>query len=126
MADAAFMLDTNICIYALGGLSEVLKRRLVEQPSGALVISSVALAELAVGYGADAVAAPDLEAFLEEVQPLPFGAAAAKLSGMIPFKRGRFDRLIAAHALSLGLTLVTNNEADFANVPGLKVENWTI
>ncbi len=43
----------------------------------------------------------------------------------IPFKRSRFDRLIAAQALSLGLTLVTNNERDFADVPDLKVENWT-
>ena len=43
----------------------------------------------------------------------------------IPFKRNRFDRLIAAHALSLGLTLVTNNEADFSDISGLGIENWT-
>ncbi|MFZ1368469.1 MAG: VapC toxin family PIN domain ribonuclease, partial [Sphingorhabdus sp.] len=43
-----------------------------------------------------------------------------------PFKRGNFDRLIAAHALSLGLTIISQNTRDFADVPGLKVENWTV
>ena len=44
----------------------------------------------------------------------------------LPFKRARFDRLLAAHALSLGVTIITNNESDFADVPGLTVENWTL
>ena len=44
----------------------------------------------------------------------------------LPFKRARFDRLLAAHALSLGVTIITNNEADFADVPELAVENWTL
>ena len=44
----------------------------------------------------------------------------------LPFKRGSFDRLIGAHALSLGLTLITANQRHFADMPGLKVENWTI
>ena len=44
----------------------------------------------------------------------------------LPFKRGSYDRLIAAHALSLGLTVVTGNTKHFADVPGLKVENWTV
>jgi tRNA(fMet)-specific endonuclease VapC len=43
----------------------------------------------------------------------------------LPFRRASYDRLIAAHALSLDLTLITNNEGDFADVPGLRVENWT-
>ena len=44
----------------------------------------------------------------------------------MPFKRARFDRLVAAHALSLDLGIVTNNIVDFADVPGLRVENWTL
>ncbi len=59
------------------------------------------------------------------VKPLPFDAEAAEYFATIPFKRGKFDRLIAAQALSRDLAIVTNNERDFADVPGLKVENWT-
>jgi tRNA(fMet)-specific endonuclease VapC len=43
----------------------------------------------------------------------------------LPFKRASFDRLIAAHAVSQDLIVVTGNAKDFADVPGLKVENWT-
>lgn len=60
------------------------------------------------------------------VNPLPFDKNAADIYTRLPFKRAAFDRLIAAHALSLDLTLVTNNESDFADVPGLRVENWTV
>ena len=51
---------------------------------------------------------------------------AAREYARLPFKRARFDRLLAAHALSLGVTIITNNESDFADVPGLTVENWTL
>jgi tRNA(fMet)-specific endonuclease VapC len=57
---------------------------------------------------------------------LPFDEAAAREYAKLPFKRARFDRLLAAHALSLGATIITNNEGDFADVPGLKVENWIV
>jgi len=67
-----------------------------------------------------------LDGFLEEIILLPFDESAARAYARLPFKRVSFDRLIAAHALSLGLTLVTSNETDFADVPGLKVENWTV
>lgn len=65
-------------------------------------------------------------AFFRTVVPQPFDLAAAQSYTSLPFKRGNFDRLIAAHALSLGLTIVTSNEEDFINVPGLQVENWTL
>jgi tRNA(fMet)-specific endonuclease VapC len=55
---------------------------------------------------------------------VPFDEAAAKAYARVPFKRGKLDRLIAAHAVALDLTLVTNNEVDFADVDGLKIENW--
>jgi tRNA(fMet)-specific endonuclease VapC len=58
------------------------------------------------------------------VPVLPFDDAAAKAYAKLPFKRARFDRLIAAHAVSIGAVVVTNNPGDFADVPELKVENW--
>jgi tRNA(fMet)-specific endonuclease VapC len=66
-----------------------------------------------------------LDAFVRAIPMLPFDEAAAREYAKLPFKRARFDRLLAAHALSLGATIITNNEGDFADVPGLKVENWT-
>ena len=56
---------------------------------------------------------------------LPFDEAAVRAYAALPFRRGSFDRLIAAHALALDLTLVTSNVRDFADIPGLLVENWT-
>jgi tRNA(fMet)-specific endonuclease VapC len=68
----------------------------------------------------------DLRALIEEVEVLPFDEMAALVYANLPFKRASYDRLIAAHALALGLTIVTDNETDFADVPGLRVENWTV
>lgn len=66
------------------------------------------------------------KAFFAQVPVLPFDIAAGNAYSRLPFKRGSYDRLIAAQALSLGLTVVTSNVADFEDVPDLKVENWTI
>jgi tRNA(fMet)-specific endonuclease VapC len=84
----------------------------------------VTLAEVGVGYGAAINEADELKAFLTEVEVLPFDDSAARAYAALPFRRGSFDRLIAAHAIATGRTLVTNNEADFSNVPQLKIENW--
>jgi len=75
----------------------------------------------------DLVAAPALAgaAVVAAVPLVPFDEPAARLYATLPFSRGRFDRLLAAHALSLGATIVTNNGADFADVPGLVIEDWT-
>lgn len=119
-----FLLDSNICIYLLKDLSPALTARVRGQAIGSLVVSAITLAE--IGIGARAEEAPALRRFLEEVAVAPFDAAAAATYAAIPFRRGSFDRLIAAHALALDVPLVTNNEADFADVPGLRVENWTL
>jgi tRNA(fMet)-specific endonuclease VapC len=90
------------------------------------VISSIAYAE--VVHGSKRSKPPplkELQNLIEEVPVLPFDEAAAREYANIPFKRASYDRLIAAHALSLGLTIVTGNERHFVDVPGLKVENWT-
>ena len=63
--------------------------------------------------------------FFSAIPVMPFDDVAARVYAMIPFKRGSFDRLVAAHALSLDLILVTNNERDFADISGLRIENWT-
>lgn len=125
MDEIGFLLDSDICIYALLGRSEALRQRLGERPEGTVAVSAVTLAEVGVGYGAEIDDADELKAFLAQVEILPFDEAAARAYAILPFRRGSFDRLIAAHAIATGRTLVTNNEADFSDVPQLKVENWT-
>ena len=125
MSGHRFMLDTNLCIYLLSGHSPYLTGRVGNQPSGSVAISAITLGELMVGGGSETAASPELASMIDELPVLPFDDAAAKTYGRLPFRRGSFDRLIAAHALSLDLTLVTNNERDFSDVRGLRVENWT-
>ena len=125
VADPAFLLDANICIYILEGKSELAAERVSDCPIGLLVTSAVAYAEVMIGAEKlDRV--EQALAFFKQIPVVPFDAAAGDAYSHLPFKRGSYDRLIAANALSLGLTVVTSNEADFADVPGLKVENWTI
>ena len=125
MDESRFLLDSDVCIYALLGRSGALRQRLGEQSEGSVAISAVTLAEVGLGYGAAVDEAEELKAFLAEVEVLPFDDSAARAYAALPFRRGSFDRLIAAHAIATGRTLVTNNEADFLDVPQLKVENWT-
>lgn len=94
---------------------------------GDMVTSSIALAEIAFGTERGQPPTMDeLRAFVEEVPVLDFDYKAALAYALLPFKRASFDRLIAAHALSHGLIIVTRNEKDFADVPGLVVQNWTV
>jgi tRNA(fMet)-specific endonuclease VapC len=90
-----------------------------------LVTSAVAYAEVMRKVPEDELPAFGRSALFDVVSVLPFDARAALAYRRVPFRRGRFDRLIAAHALALSLTIVTNNESDFDDVPGLRVENWT-
>jgi tRNA(fMet)-specific endonuclease VapC len=122
-----YMFDTNAVIVALDGDDPVFRARMAEVEEGDIVMSSVVLAEVALGtaQGRPPVAKV-LDIFLEEVPVLAFDESAARVYAKIPFKRASYDRLIAAHALSLGLAVVTANTKDFADVPGLMVENWTV
>lgn len=122
-----YLLDTNIIVALTIDADEKVVSRAAECDSDDIVTSSIALAEVALGVEqGKPPTMEELGAFLEEVPVLDFDHAAAMEYARLPFKRGSFDRLIAAHALSRNLVVVTGNEKDFADVPGLKVENWTV
>lgn len=113
-----YLLDTDICIRILRDPKCRVALRAAREEE--VAISAVSLAELAQGALASA------DAFAESVAVLPFDADAARRFPAARKARGKFDRLIAAHALALGVTLVTHNVRDFRDVPGLRIEDWTL
>lgn len=120
-----YLLDSNIVIAASLGVSETLHERLAACDEGDLVTSAIVYAE--VVFGSARGKPPAIEALrllTEEVPVLDFDLAAAIAYAGLSFRRASYDQLIAAHALSLGLTLVTDNVAHFADVSGLPIENW--
>ena len=122
-----YLIDANAAVYSMDIGHEALKSRMADCDAGELAISVISYAEVAYGTYVGKSPPPDvLEAFISAIPLLPFDEAAAREYAKLPFKRARFDRLLAAHALSIGAVVVTNNEADFADVPGLVVENWTV
>lgn len=122
-----YLIDANSAVYAMDLGNDPLKARIAETTAGELAISAISYAEVAYGTNAGKPPPPEvLEAFIQAIPLLPFDESAAREYANLPFKRARFDRLLAAHALSIGAVVVTNNEADFADVPGLVVENWAV
>ena len=122
-----YLLDTNVVVALTVDATQAVVRRVAECDVGDMVTSSIVLAEVAFGTERGDPPPMDLlRAFVEEVPVLDFDYKAALAYAQLPFKRASFDRLIAAHALSHGLIVVTGNEKDFADVPGLVVENWTM
>lgn len=121
-----YLLDANICILLLDGKTPRLNARVRDCDEGDLAISAIAFAEVAKG-SKDGKPPPMevLEGFAKEVPILAFEASAARAYATLAFRRASFDRLVAAHALALGVTLITSNEKHFADVPGLAIENWT-
>ena len=128
------MLDTNICMYAMKNKPEHVLQRLKKELNSGVCISSITLAELEYGMKHSSNPAKNEQALLRFLIPLsilPFGAAAASEYGEIrsylqdrgtPI--GPLDMLIAAHARSEDMILVTNNVREFERVPNLVVENW--
>jgi len=122
-----YLIDANCAVYAMDEGGERVTDRIAACDEGAIAMSVISYAEVAYGTYVGKPPPPEvLEAFVTAIPLVPFDEAAAREYAKLPFKRARFDRLLAAHALSIGATVVTNNEADFADVPGLKVENWTV
>ena len=127
-----FMLDTDSVSYALRGHGNVGPRILEHRPSE-LCVSSITVAELR--FGADRRKSRKLHAlidsFLSGVEVEPFDEAAGNQFGRVASRLaeqgipiGSLDALIAAHAIALDLTLVTNNTKHFGRIPELKLENW--
>ena len=128
-----YMLDTNICIYLMKHQPPQVRARFAECFVGDVVISAITLAELEFGVAcsgdARGMSQAALDGLLEDILVAPFEAKAARAYGPVRAanrerNKGALDKLIASHALSLGATLVTNNEADFRGFNGLAVENW--
>ena len=129
-----YMLDTNICIYAIKNRPEIVLKRIQDNLDQGMCLSSLTVAELWHGIEKSAFPGKNKRAFLNFSVPfdiLAFDDQAAIEYGKIcadlqkkgtPI--GTMDTLIAAHAKANGLTLVTNNVREFERVQSLKVENW--
>ena len=128
-----YILDTDICIYAINERPASVLQALREHGGAGLGISSVTAAELFYGV-ARTGSQRNLGALRQFLAPLdvaPFDRTAAEVCGSLrawlaaqgtPI--GPYDTQIAAHAHALGVTLVTNTPREFSRVPGLQVENW--
>ena len=130
----AKLLDTNICIYVARSHPATVARRFARATPGSLGISIITWGELC--FGAAKSNDPSrahvlLEQFSRMVQVLPLPAEAGPHYGKVraTLQRastpiGNNDLWIAAHALALGVPIVSNNLHEFERVPGLKLENW--
>ena len=131
-----YMLDTNICIYAIKKKPAELFIKLQQCDPEDICISSVTYAELM--HGVEKSSAPEknrlaLTLLLANIDILDFGSLAAEEYGKIRSDLekqgtpiGPLDTMIAGHARSCGCTVVTNNTREFCRVAGLKVEDWTL
>lgn len=129
------LLDTDICIYVINRKHPGPLERLRAHAVGDVGISAITYAELRLGIENSSLPEQNLERlerFLLPVEIVPFDADAGRWYGRVRTRLRRSGRpiggndlLIAAHALSLGATLVTNNAREFQRVEGLTVEQWT-
>jgi tRNA(fMet)-specific endonuclease VapC len=129
-----YMLDTNICIELIRHKPQKLIRRLTRCEPGEVGVSSITIAELAHGANKSNQVEQNLAALEQFLLPLEiadFDQQASTAYGVVRayLERegkviGSMDMLIGAHALSLGVTLVTNNTDEFQRIPKLKVEDW--
>ena len=129
------LLDTNHCIFIIKNKFPQAWKKLARHPVGAIGISSVTASELWFGVEKSEQKEKNTRALVKFLLPLeiaPFEEEAAERYGKIravlekagtPI--GSLDCLIAAHAVALGVVLVTNNTNEFQRVPGLQLEDWT-
>lgn len=130
-----FMLDTNICIFTIKNKPSHVREHFIRQ-HGSMCISTVTLAELF--YGVEKSANPsrnllEVEGFAARLEVLDFDGHAAAHTGQIRAELARtgmpigpYDQMIAGHARSRGLIIVTNNRREFDRVSGLRVEDWSV
>ena len=129
-----YMLDTNICIYAIKHKPERVLTRLQEHDPEEICISSVTYAELVHGVEKSKAVEKNriaLALLLANIEIMKVDSLAAESYGKIRAELeksgtpiGPLDTMIAGHAQSLGFTVVTNNTKEFKRVSGLKIENW--
>lgn len=129
------LLDTNICIYIIKQQPAAVIRRFLEFQVGDIGISSITLSELRYGVAKSTHReknAKALDEFIIPLEVLPFDEEAAAVYGNIRATLekvgtpiGSMDMLIAAHALSIGIPLVTNNTREFMRVADLIVLDWS-
>ena len=129
-----YMLDTNICIYVIKHKPETVFQKLQNTNPEDVCISSVTYAELVHGVEKSAAVEKNrlaLSMLLANMEILDFDVDAADCYGKIRAvleKKGTLigplDMMIAAHAQSLGYTVVTNNVKEFSRVSALQIENW--
>ena len=130
-----YMLDTNICIYAIKHKPEQVFMRLQEHDPIDICISSVTYAELVHGVEKSKAIEKNrvaLALLLANIKIMNFDSLAAEGYGKIRADLekagtpiGPLDMMIAGHAKALGYTVVTNNTKEFERVKGLKLENWS-
>jgi len=129
MKKLRYMLDTNICIYLMNGAPPSVIDKFAQCKRGEVSLSAITWSELCCGMD-EYHAQDEMMLLFESLAPVDFDMKAAtifgKLSRQFPSRKSSFDRLIAAHALSLDVILVTNNIADFSiyQSVGLKLDNW--
>ena len=128
-----YMLDTNIVIYTMKNKPQSV-REAFKKHYGQMCISSVSYMELV--FGAERSSNPEsnlrnLEGFIARMDVLSYAEAAAVHTGQICAELtkkgtpiGPYNQMIAGHARSLGLILVTNNAKEFERVDGIRIENW--
>ncbi|MBZ5521278.1 MAG: type II toxin-antitoxin system VapC family toxin [Acidobacteriia bacterium] len=129
-----YLLDTNIASYVIKGNIPAVRRRLVRVPMGQVAVSAVTEAELRYGVARLPNATrlqKIVEEFLLRVTILPWDSDAARQYGDLRASlerqgqpMGNLDLMIGAHALALGMVLVTNDRA-FARIKKLRIEDWT-
>ncbi len=129
-----YLLDTNTCIYIIKRSPAHVYRRFERLRVGDVGISAITYCELQFGVAKSSKPEENqvaLTEFLGPLDVLDFPSTSAPLFGEIRAQLqragtpiGNYDLLIAAHALHLGLTLVTNNTKEFDRVPDLRIENW--
>lgn len=130
-----YMLDTNICIYLIKRRSDELLKRMRVFRTGEIAVSVVTVAELQCGVSKSENKERNqaaLQAFLLPLEIANFSLEETVVYGNVRAdleRRGQpigpLDTMIAAHALSLNVPLVTNNTREFERIRGLRVEDWT-
>ncbi len=129
-----FLLDTNICIYIIKRKPPEVLQKFNAYQVGEVGVSSITVAELKFGVQKSQFPAKNQQALAQFLLPLEiadFDHTAATIYGDVRvtlekggISIGSLDTLIAAHALSLKVTLITNNMKEFSRVPNLKLDNW--